>query len=163
MVNRWLQHRADSSLRPWRFARVDLSKRFDDDLDTVIERAATLLLEHGVFHVKINFAGGFATIWSMLNPYNYQVYSQNDFLASNFIRKFNCRAYPVNATVPPGQVRFVLEAVRALRDIDAPVSLRTGSLNIINGMVKLEYSDDSSHCIHYRDFLQPVKEAVAFK
>jgi hypothetical protein len=47
----------------------------------------------------------------------------------------------------------VLEGFRTLRYADDQIYLRAGSLNLINGMVGLNFSCDGSHYLSARDFL----------
>ena len=54
----------------------------------------------------------------------------------------------------PEQIRPVLEQFRALRQADDTVYLRSGSLNVINGMVGLNFSCDGSHYMPVDEFLE---------
>jgi hypothetical protein len=47
----------------------------------------------------------------------------------------------------------VLEQFRQLRFMDENIYLRSGSLNIFNGTVGLNFSCDGSHYMNYREFL----------
>ena len=154
MANRWLQIRGDPSIRQFLFRQSRVNNEFDDHMETVLKTVNRLLLECGIFHAKIHFSSGQVTLWSMLNPYNYQVYLKEEFLAPDFYRQFDNRQYPVNAVVPPDHVRTVLEILCTLRHKDDSIYLRSGSLNVINGMVGLNFSCDGSHYIDFRDFIQ---------
>jgi hypothetical protein len=48
----------------------------------------------------------------------------------------------------------VFNMFRTLRFADETVYLRAGSLNIINGMVGLNFSCDGSHYMRYDEFLE---------
>lgn len=154
MTNRWLQIRGDPSIRQFLFRQSRVNNEFDEHLDEVMVTVGRLLLERAIFHAKIHFSSGQVTLWSMHNPYNYQVYLKEEFLAPAFLRRFDQRPYPVNAAVPPDQVGNVLGIIRALRHKDDSIYLRSGSLNVINGMVGLNFSCDGSHYIDYREFIQ---------
>ncbi|MEZ5541103.1 MAG: hypothetical protein R3F42_03570 [Pseudomonadota bacterium] len=153
MQKRWLQIRGDPSIRRFLFSQSRITSVFDAQLDKVIDTVEHLLRERGIFHAKIHFSSGQVTLWSLADPYNYQVYIKEEFLARRLRRCFDYTPYPVNATVPPQRIRAVLEIFRDLRLRDATVYLRAGSLNIINGMVGLVFSCDGSHYIDYQDFI----------
>ncbi len=154
MSRRWLQIRGDPSIRQFLFSQSRVNNEFDDHLNEVLDSVERLLRRHGIFHAKIHFSSGQVTLWSMADPYNYQVHLKDEFLAPGFMKAFPHRAYPLNATVPPGRIRDVLEIIRVLRHKDDAVYLRSGSLNIINGMVGLVFSCDGSHYIDYLDFIR---------
>jgi hypothetical protein len=154
MAKRWLQIRGDPSIRQFLFNQSRVNNEFDDHLDEVLVRVQCLLVERGMFHAKIHFSSGQVTLWSMADPYNYQVFLKEEFLGGGFVREFRYAPYPLNASVPPARVRDVLEIIRALRHRDDAVYLRSGSLNIINGMVGLVFSCDGAHYIDYLDFIR---------
>jgi hypothetical protein len=153
MANRWLQIRGDPSIRQFLFSQSRVNNEFDDHLEAVLNTVAELLETRGIFHAKIHFSSGQVTLWSMQDPYNYQVYLKEEFLARGFAAQFDLHHYPVNATVPPGRIREVLGIICTLRHTDDSMYLRSGSLNVINGMVGLNFSCDGSHYIDYQAFL----------
>ena len=154
MARRWLQIRGDPSIRQFLFSQSRVDNEFDDHLDEVLDSVQQLLRERGIFHAKIHFSSGQVTLWSMADPFNYQVYLKDEFLAPGFMKAFEHTPYPLNATVPPHRIHDVLDIIRALRRKDEAVYLRSGSLNIINGMVGLVFSCDGSHYIDYLDFIR---------
>ena len=158
MANRWLQIQGDPSIRQFLFSQSRVNSEFDDHLDTVLANVYLLLRERGIFHAKIHFSSGQVTLWPMLDPYNYQVHLKEEFLAPGFVRRFDPRAYPVNAMVPPELIRTILEILCTLRHKDDSIYLRSGSLNVINGMVGLNFSCDGSHYIDFREFIQQREE-----
>jgi len=154
MARRWLRIRGDPSIRKFLFSQSRVDSEFDDHLDEVLATVELLLRERGIFHAKIHFSSGQVTLWSMADPYNYQVFLKEEFLAADFLAGFTPRKYPINASVPPGRIRDVLVILCALRHKDDSIYLRSGSLNIINGMVGLVFSCDGSHYIDHQEFLQ---------
>ena len=154
MSKRWLQIRGDPSIRQFLFRQSRVNNEFDAHLEAVHDSVETLLRERGIFHAKIHFSSGQVSLWSMADPYNYQVYLKEEFLAPEFLNAFPPRKYPINATVPPGRIRAVLGVLCTLRHKDDAVYLRAGSLNIINGMVGLVFSCDGSHYLDYQDLLR---------
>jgi len=127
-----------------------LDRRLDDVLGLLHE----LVSERGVFHGKLHFSSCRVAVWFTGDPFRYRLLGL-DGLASTDIRlAFPCRPYPDAAQVPVQQVLPVLERLRMLRFIDDNVYLRSGSLNIFNGTVGLNFSSDGSHYMNFRDFLQ---------
>ena len=61
--------------------------------------------------------------------------------------------YPDKAVIPADRVREVLRTFRALRFMDETLYLRSGSLNVFNGMVGLTFSCDGSHYMPWDEFL----------
>ena len=49
---------------------------------------------------------------------------------------------------------MILEQFQLLRFMDENIYLRSGSLNIFNGMIGLNFSCDGSHYMSYREFLE---------
>jgi len=158
MSRRWLQIRGDPSIRQCLFSQSRVNNEFDVHLDKVIGSVEHLLTTRGIFHAKIHFSSGQVTLWSMSDPYNYQVYVKDEFLAPGFMKAFPRTNYPLNATVPPKRIREVLNIIRSLRLKDDSIYLRSGSLNIINGVVGLVFSCDGSHYIDYLDMIRHQEE-----
>ena len=154
MSRHWLQIRGDPSIRRFLFRQSRIDNEFDTRLGEVLDRVGRLLGGRGIFHAKVHFSSGQVTLWPYSDPYNYQVYLKEEFLASGFMRRFAVVPYPINASVPPYRIPMVLDILRLLRCSDDSVYLRAGSLNIINGMVGLNFSCDGSHYIDYRDFIE---------
>ena len=158
MSQRWLQIRGDPSIRCFLFNQSRVSNEFDNHIDRVIALATRLLRERGMFHAKLHFSSGQVTLWALNDPCNYQVWLKEEFLAPGFGRRFRKSPYPINAVVPPYRVHEVLALFRPLRLTDESLYLRSGSLNIINGTVGLNFSCDGSHYIDYRDFLSRYRD-----
>ena len=55
--------------------------------------------------------------------------------------------------MPSELVRPVFEQFKELRNVDENVYLRSGSLNVISGMVGLTFSCDGSHYMPVKKFL----------
>ena len=58
------------------------------------------------------------------------------------------------AKVSPAEIRKTLEEFKALRFADETIYLRSGSLNIMNGMIGLTFSCDGSHYMSVQEFLE---------
>jgi len=55
--------------------------------------------------------------------------------------------------LPPERIRPVLERLKELRQVDENMYLRAGSLNVVNGLVGLNFSCDGSHYLKVEEFL----------
>lgn len=62
--------------------------------------------------------------------------------------------YPDIATVPQKDIESVMDMLKALRNMDETVYLRSASFNIVNGIVGLTFSCDGSHYMNYSEFLE---------
>lgn len=153
MSRRWLQIRGDPSVRENVFAQRRVRAVFDEHLDEVLDRTGRLLRDHGVFHVKVHFSTGQVTVWLLSDPLRYRVYVKDEFLDSAFCNLFPRMPYTSWATVRRRGVARVLAEFKRLRMQDDHLYLRSGSLNIVNGMVGLNFSCDGSHYMDHTDFL----------
>jgi hypothetical protein len=149
----WRQIKGDPAIRQTVFmqqrAISDLDKHSDDVIATIDE----LMCERGIFHVQIHFSSSRATLWSMDDPFSYRVHVLEEIINPAVCLEFRKQPYPARATVRPEQVRRVLEKFRQLREADDVIYLRSGSLNVINGIVGLTFSCDGSHYIPVDEFL----------
>lgn len=158
MAQRWLQIRGDPSIREFVFYQVRTGNEFDRRLDEVLERVERLLREHGVFHAKVHFSTGQVTLWLLDDPLRYRVHVKEEFLAPDFCLAYPQRPYPQQAVVPPEAVPRVLGEFKRLRTLDEHIYLRAGSLNVVNGLVGLNFSCDGSHYLPYEDFLAKAED-----
>lgn len=149
----WLQIRGDPHVREFVFAQRRVRTVFDEHIDDVLDRTGRLLRDHGVFHVKVHFSTGQVTIWLLSDPLRYRVYVKEEFLDPAFCSVFPRMSYTSWATVRRRDVARVLGEFKRLRTHDDHLYLRSGSLNIVNGMVGLNFSCDGSHYLDYADFI----------
>jgi len=149
----WRQIKGDPSIRQTVFMQQRAISDLDQHIDDVIATINELMCERGIFHVQIHFSSSRATLWSMDDPFSYRVHVLDEIINPAVCLEFRKQAYPARATVRPEQVRQVLEKFRQLREADDVIYLRSGSLNIINGIVGLTFSCDGSHYIPADDFL----------
>jgi hypothetical protein len=68
------------------------------------------------------------------------------------------KTYPKEAKVSQEQVKQVLKNFRAMRFMDENLYLKTGSLNIMNGIVGLSFSCDGNHYLSVEQFLENFEE-----
>ena len=131
-----------------------MKNEFDKCIDEVLRRTGCLLKERGIFHAKVHFSSEQVTLWSMRDPYNYQVCHAREFLGKCFPSAFEAASYPINAKVPPHKIVTILAAFKSLRLSGRTGGLRAGSLNIINGRIGLNFSNDGTQYLDYREFLR---------
>lgn len=149
----WRQIKGDPSIRQTVFMQQRAISDLDQHIDDVIATINELMCERGIFHVQIHFSSSRATLWPMDDPYSYLVHVLDEIINPAVCLAFRKQPYPSRATVRPEQVRQVLNKFRQLREADDIIYLRSGSLNIINGIVGLTFSCDGSHYIPADEFL----------
>ncbi len=161
MTQRWLQIRGDPSVRQFVFDQTREPGAFDAHLDEVLERTGRLIRDHGVFHAKIHFSSNRVTLWLLSDPLRYRVYVKDEFLDPAFCSLFPRVPYTPWALVPRRATQHVLDEFQRLRTMDPHLYLRAGSLNVINGLVGLNFSCDGSHYVDHADFLANASQLYA--
>ena len=149
----WRQIKGDPAIRQTVFMQQRAISDLDQHIDDVIATIKELMCERGIFHVQIHFSSSRATLWSMDDPFSYRVHVLDEIINPAVCLEYRKQAYPARATVRREQVRMVLEKFEQLRVADDVIYLRSGSLNIINGIVGLTFSCDGSHYIPVDEFL----------
>jgi hypothetical protein len=153
MRSRWLQIRGDPSVRESVFEQERVPNEFDRRLDEVLARVEVLILGHGVFHAKMHFSTGQVTLWLLNDPLRYRVHVKEEFLDPDISLAYPLLPYTAEALVPTLEIPKVLAEFRRLRMQDNHINLRSASLNVVNGMVGLNFSCDGSHYLTYAEFL----------
>jgi hypothetical protein len=148
----WMQIKGDPSIRSTLFMQSRTLSLMDKSIDDTISTVEELLQERGIFHAKLHFSSSRATLWLYDDPYHYRVHSQEEL--KNTCLAYPARPYPTNAVVSPAAIPKIFKQFKTLRFADDTVYLRAASLNIINGMVALNFSCDGSHYIPAEEFLQ---------
>lgn len=149
----WRQIKGDPSIRGTVFHQTRVASVMDDHLDTIISVVEELMLEHGVFHVKLHFSSNRAIIWLFEDPYRYRMLDIESLIDPNICLAYPVSSYPEKALVPANKIRTILDNFKLLRFMDEMFYLRSGTLNIFNGIVSLTFSCDGSHYIPYDEFL----------
>ncbi|MDO8705031.1 MAG: hypothetical protein Q7J84_08805 [Sulfuricaulis sp.] len=158
MRSRWLQIRGDPSVRRFVFDQARVANEFDRHIEEVLARIEILLLGHGVFHAKVHFSTGQVTLWLLNDPLRYRVHVTEEFLDPELCRIYPCSSYTGEAIVPSPEIPKILGEFKRLRSLDNHIYLRAGSLNVVNGLVGLNFSCDGSHYLNYADFLTHARE-----
>lgn len=149
----WRQIKGDPAIRSGVFQQSRSDSQMDLHIDTVLSVVGELMAERGVFHVILHFSSSRAIIWLHDDPYRYRLLDTEALLAPDTCLAYPQRAYPADALVPRNKIRAVLDGLRALRFIDETFYLRSGTLNIFNGVVGLTFSCDGSHYLPWDEFL----------
>ncbi len=149
----WRQIKGDPAIRGTVFHQTRSDSELDKNLDTVLGVVEELMIERGVFHVMLHFSSSRAVIWLFDDPYRYRLLDIDALIDPDTCLAYRKQAYPADALVPRGHIRAVLEGLRALRYLDEMFYLRSGTLNIFNGVVGLTFSCDGSHYLPWEEFL----------
>lgn len=153
MCSRWLQIRGDPSVRQFVFEQTRVPNEFDKRLAEVLARVEVLILGHGVFHAKMHFSSGQVTLWLLNDPLRYRVHVKEEFLDPDICLAYPRLTYTEEALVPTPEIPKILAEFKRLRMQDNHIYLRSASLNVVNGLVGLNFSCDGSHYINYAEFL----------
>ncbi len=130
------------------------ASKMDAHLDTVIRVMEELILVHGVYHVMLHFSSSQAVVWVANDPLRYRLLAMNELTNPGICLAYPKTPYPQAALVPAERIREILDDMRTLRSTEGRFYLRTGTVNIFNGMVSLSFSSDSSHYLPYEEFLK---------
>lgn len=151
--SRWRQLKGDPAIRGHVFEQCRIQSRLDEHVDDIMPTLEELVIESGVFHLKIHFSSSRATIWQIDDPYRYQLLEFDDLDDPDVCLAFPHRPYPDEAVVPREQIQPIFDTFRHLRFADDTIYLRSGSINVFNGIVGLNFSCDGSHYIPAEQFL----------
>lgn len=149
----WQQIKGDPAIRSALFTQSRAQSPMDDHMDDVFSLMEELITQQGVFHGKLHFASSRATIWHVDDPYDYAILTIDELIDPDTCLAYPRRPYFERATAPPDMIMPILRQFGALRFADETIYLRAGSINIVNGMVGLNFSCDGSHYIHWLEFL----------
>lgn len=149
----WRQVKGDPAIRSTLFQQTRNESPMDRDIQTALSILEELIAERGVFQCQIHFSSSQATIWTADDPLRYRILDHEALTDPDICLLYPSRPYPANAVVPQSDIARILDAMRALRLVDTTIYLRTGSINIFNGMVSLTFSCDGSHYMRYDEFL----------
>lgn len=151
---RWVQLKGDPAVRAGLFLQQRIESPMDRHMDEVLSLVTELMAVHGAFHAKLHFSSSRITIWFMDDPYSYRIHGIDDLLDPDLCLAYPRRPYPEKASVPADAIPRILSCFRDLRFMDETLYLRSGSLNLFNGMVGLTFSCDGSHYMPWRELLE---------
>jgi hypothetical protein len=116
----------------------------DLHLDKIAKIVGRLMSEYGVFHCTIHYTSAQVLLWQMDEPFQYRLYAIEQILEPTIYHAFPRSVYPEKALISTGQIKQVLERFSTLRLASEVIYLRTGSFNIMNGLVGLSFSCEGS-------------------
>ncbi len=150
----WVQLKGDPAIRGGLFHQERVNSPMDQQMDTVLHIINELITIHGVFHAKLHFSSSRATVWQMNDPYRFRLHDIDELSDADLCLAYPKVAYPADAQIPAEAVHNILKVFRELRFMDETIYLRSGLLNIFNGMVGLTFSCDGSHYMPWCEFLE---------
>jgi len=151
--DQWLQLKGDPAIRGALFYQQRVESLMDGRIDAVLDLLTELLTGHGVFHGKLHFSSSRATLWSLEDPYRFRVLDFEDLTNPDALLAYAQCPYPEEAVVPAERVADIFRTYKGLRFMDDNIYLRSGSLNIFNGIVGLNFSCDGSHYMPWDELL----------
>ncbi len=149
----WRQIRGDPSIRSNLFMQSRVQSPMDDHMEDVFCLMDELIASQGVYHGKFHFASSRATIWHVDDPFDYHILSIDELIDPDICLAYPRRPYFERAVVPSEMIMPIFKQFGALRFADETIYLRAGSLNIVNGMIGLNFSCDGSHYLPYTEFM----------
>ncbi len=152
-TDKWRQIKGDPSIRGGLFSQQRAESLLDASINDAMHLIESLMLEHGVHHCQIHFSSSRATIWHVDDPYVYRILTIDELLDPDICLAYPNRTYFERAIVPPKDIMRIFEQFKALRFMDETIYLRSGSLNLVNGFIGLNFSCDGTHYLSYDEFL----------
>jgi hypothetical protein len=149
----WRQMKGDPAIRGQVFQQCRIDSALDREIDQVISVLAELIGHHGIFHGKLHFSSNRATLWALSDPYRFHILGLEELIDPDICLAYPQCDYPADALVTADAIRPILDTFKHLRFADQTIYLRSGSVNIFNGIVGLNFSCDGSHYIPYDQFL----------
>ena len=150
----WRQFKGDPAIRGTVFQQQRVFSLMDEYIDAAIDVIGALVIQHGIFHVKLHFSSSRATFWCLNDPFNYRLHTVEEFTNADVCLAYVATPYPAAAQVSAAEVEVVLRYFKLLRLADENLYLRSASLNIMNSMVGLTFSCDGTHYMPVSEFLQ---------
>jgi hypothetical protein len=149
----WMQLKGDPAIRSGLFHQQRVTSRLDEQVDVVLALLAELITVHGVFHTKLHFSSSRATLWPVDDPFRFRIHGIDELTKPELCLAYPHRAYPTDAEIPAAAVPRILQGFLDLRYMDETLYLRSGMINVFNGIVGLTFSCDGSHYMPWREFL----------
>lgn len=149
----WRQIKGDPAIRGGLFAQERVESLMDKGLVVVMTVLEELMTEHGVYHCQIHYSSSQVTLWHIDDPYTYRILTMEELSDTEVCLAYPKRPYFERNIVAKNQICDVFKQFVALRFADENIYLRSGSLNLVNGFVSLNFSCDGSHYLTHDDFL----------
>ena len=153
-AHQWRQIKGDPSIRGTLFQQTRTRSEMDEHIDEVLDVVESLMTDQGIFHAKLHFSSSRATLWPYSDPYHYRLHVLDEIINPKVCLVYEKTQYPEAAVATRGMVHNVLKAFKLLREADETIYLRAASINIMNGVVGLNFSCDGSHYMPADEFLE---------
>ena len=149
----WMQLKGDPAIRSGLFHQARVTSPMDEHINEVLDLLAELITVNGIFHAKLHFSSSRATLWTVDDPYRFRIHSIDELTNPDLCMAYPRRDYPAEAAIPADAIPRILSCFRDLRFMDETIYLRSGMLNIFNGLIGLTFSCDGSHYMPWEEFL----------
>jgi hypothetical protein len=149
----WRQIKGDPAIRSGLFRQERAISLMDKQLNNVLALQEELMLQHGVYHCQIHFSSSRSTIWHVDDPFSYRILTIDELSDPDICLAYPKKPYFERAIVPQDAIMKIFALFKTLRTSDSTIYLRSGSLNLVNGFIGLNFSCDGSHYLIYDDFL----------
>ncbi len=149
----WRQIKGDPAIRSGLFSQQRVESQMDGHIDDIMATVEELMLENGVHHCQIHYSSSRITIWHVDDPYTYRILTMDELSDSEICLAYPKRPYFERNIVPREDIIKVFKQFSALRFADETIYLRSGSLNLVNGFVGLNFSCDGTHYLTFDEFL----------
>jgi len=155
MPKRWLQIKGDPAIRAQLFQQKRVESLFDRAIDRIHDIVSSLMTQKGVFHVKIHYSSSQLTCWFSSDPFVFQKFVREEIIEPNFLDNFSSSDYAGRESLlNENEIARILAEFKRIRLSDETVYLRSGAINLINGMINMSFSCDGTHYIDYKSFFE---------
>ncbi|MEE9352388.1 MAG: PDC sensor domain-containing protein [Thiotrichaceae bacterium] len=148
------QIKGDPSIRDGLFLQQRVESEMDAQLDSVMAILEELMIEHGVYHCQIHYSSSRVTVWHVDDPFVYRILTMDELSDMSICLAYPRRAYFERSIVPKEDIMKIFKQFSALRFADRTIYLRSGSLNLVNGFIGLNFSCDGTHYLIHDEFLK---------
>ena len=152
-IQEWRQIKGDPSIRKSLFQQTRTISAMDEHLEEVMDVVESLVTEQGIFHAKLHFSSSRATLWPVNDPCRYRLHVLDEITNPKVCLVYAKTPYPADAVIPAASVSRLLKIFKSLRETDEIIYLRAASLNIMNGLIGLNFSCDGSHYMPADEFM----------
>lgn len=149
----WMQLKGDPAIRSGLFHQARATSPMDERIDVVLDLLNELITVNGIFHAKLHFSSSRATLWSVEDPFRFRIHGIDELSNPDLCLTYPRHDYPADAAIPQDAIARILRCFRDLRFMDETLYLRSGMLNIFNGLIGLTFSCDGSHYMPWDEFL----------
>ena len=151
---KWKQIKGDPSIRGNVFYQTRADSILDNKIDDVLIIIQELMSVHGVFHTQIHFSSSRAITWLIDDPFRYRLLDIDELMDPEICFAYSVVEYPKDAVIKSEDLKQIFDSFKLLRFGDQSIYLRSGSINIFNGLIGLNFSCDGSHYMPYTEFLE---------